>query len=279
MKYLHYDLGQRRVGETVVVTLSGDSMNVRLLDAANFSSFKQGRRHTYHGGHVTQSPYRIGIPRAGHWYVVIDRGGYAGRVEASVRVEGGVRDRILPPASSPSPPDLGAIRRNFAEAQASASTEARPAEAGGSEPSVDVFISHASEDKDDIVRPLAAALQNEGLTVWYDEYALRIGDSLRRKIDQGLATCRFGVVVLSKAFFGKNWPQYELDGLVTREQSGGRQLILPVWHNLSKDELVAVSPSLADKVALRTADFTVVEIAAQIADAVSSPEAPGAAPA
>jgi len=76
------------------------------------------------------------------------------------------------------------------------------------------------------------------------------------------------VVVLSRDFFAKNWPQYELDGLVTREQSGGGQLILPLWHNLTKDELLAQSPSLADKVALRTSDLTIAEIAAQIADVV-----------
>lgn len=190
-----------------------------------------------------------------------------------MRVEGGIQDRILPPASPPPRPDLGVIRRNIAEAQADAAHGGTTPESGGAEQqSFDVFISHASEDKELIVRPLAEALQKEGLTVWYDEYALRIGDSLRRKIDHGLATCRFGVVVLSKAFFDKNWPQYELDGLVTREQSGGRQLILPIWHNLSKDDLVAVSPSLADKVAIRTADFTVVEIAGQIAEAVSPPD-------
>ena len=77
----------------------------------------------------------------------------------------------------------------------------------------DVFISHAHEDKDDIVRPLAHALRQHDLRVWFDEFELRIGDSLRRKIDQGIARSAFGVVVLSTAFFAKNWAQYELDGL------------------------------------------------------------------
>jgi hypothetical protein len=75
-------------------------------------------------------------------------------------------------------------------------------------------------------------------------------------------------VVLSPAFFAKNWPQYELDGLVTREMHGGTQIILPLWHNISKDELIRRSPSLADKVALRTADLSIEEIADQIADVV-----------
>jgi hypothetical protein len=132
----------------------------------------------------------------------------------------------------------------------------------------DVFISHATEDKDAVVRPLALALQEMGVEVWYDEFELRIGDSLRRKIDSGLARSRFGVVVLSRAFFAKNWPQYELDGLVTREMAGDRQMILPLWHEISKDEVIRQSPSLTDKVAFQTAVYSVADIAEQIADVV-----------
>jgi hypothetical protein len=131
----------------------------------------------------------------------------------------------------------------------------------------DVFISHASEDKDAVVRPLAKQLRDHGLEVWYDEFELRIGDSLRRKIDGGIARSRFGIVVLSKPFFAKGWPAYELDGLVTMAVSG-RQVLLPLWHEISKDEVVAASPSLADKVALRTADYTIDEIASEIASVV-----------
>lgn len=137
-------------------------------------------------------------------------------------------------------------------------------------PSYDVFISHATEDKEEIVRPLAIALVGEGLRVWYDEFELRIGDSLRRKIDAGLSKSRFGVVVLSHAFFAKNWPQYELDGLVTREMTG-EQVILPLWHRMTKSEVIAKSPSLADKVARNTADFTVEEIAKEIAGVIRNP--------
>jgi TIR domain len=71
----------------------------------------------------------------------------------------------------------------------------------------DVFISHASEDKDEFVRPLAAALQASGLLPWYDESALTVGDSLRGKIDEGLAKSRYGIVILSHPFFAKRWPQ------------------------------------------------------------------------
>ena len=131
----------------------------------------------------------------------------------------------------------------------------------------DVFISHASEDKDEIVRPLAGALQAEGLRVWYDEFALRIGDSLRRKIDQGLANSRVGLVVLSQSFIAKGWTNYELDGIVTKAVTG-EQVLLPIWHKLSKEEVIAFSPSLADKLARSTATHTVVEIAKEIAELI-----------
>jgi hypothetical protein len=113
----------------------------------------------------------------------------------------------------------------------------------------DAFICHASEDKDEFVRPLAERLRDEHVEVWYDEFSLKIGDSLRRSIDQGLANARFGIVVLSPAFFEKEWSQWELDGLVSRQNSAEQSVILPVWHRVSRDDVLAFSPSLADKLA------------------------------
>jgi hypothetical protein len=130
-----------------------------------------------------------------------------------------------------------------------------------------VFISHASEDKQEVVRPLAHALSGAGLSVWYDEFELRIGDSLRRKIDLGLAKSRFGIVVLSQSFFSKGWPNYELDGLVTRAVSG-EQILLPIWHGITKQELISYSPSLADRLARSTSTHTVEEIAAEIVEVI-----------
>lgn len=116
----------------------------------------------------------------------------------------------------------------------------------------DVFICHASEDKTTIVRPLAERLEREHLHVWYDEFTLRLGDSLRRSIDIGLARSRYGIVVLSPAFFKKPWPQRELDGLVARETSTSGRLILPIWHRLTKRRLLQLSPTLADVVGVST---------------------------
>ena len=114
----------------------------------------------------------------------------------------------------------------------------------------DVFISHASEDKDDFVRPLAEALTACGLRVWYDEFTLTVGDRLRESIDQGLGQSRFGIVVLSPRFFDKQWPRDELDGLVTRERTG-LKVILPVWLNITREQVEEFSPILANRVAVR----------------------------
>jgi hypothetical protein len=132
----------------------------------------------------------------------------------------------------------------------------------------DVFISHASEDKDDFVRSLANSLISHGLNVWYDEMTLRIGDSLRQKIDKGLANSRVGLVVLSPAFISKGWTNYELDGIVTVLFLVSKYCF--IWHNITKQEVVDFSPSLADKVARGTATHTIDEIAHEIAELLHS---------
>lgn len=247
MNFSYYDLGRLNRGQVVEVCLSA-AANVRLLDSTNYNNYKNGRRHKYYGGYVKRSPYRISVPNSGHWYVTIDLGGYAGSVKHSVQVLPGA----LPNAREQLPlvkePNL------FVESPES-------------NKEYDVFISHASEDKDDVVRPLANALKKEGLSVWYDEFELKIGDSLRRKIDQGLSKSRFGIVVISRSFIKKGWTNYELDGLMTKAVSG-QQTLLPIWHDITKQEVIDYSPSLADKVARNTAQKTVEEIAEEIAEMI-----------
>jgi TIR domain len=116
----------------------------------------------------------------------------------------------------------------------------------------DVFVSHASEDKATFAKPLAEALQARGVKVWFDAFTLTVGDSLRRSIDRGLAQSRFGIVVLSEAFFQKHWPQLELDGLVAREAAGVK-VILPIWHAIDETRVRMHSPMLADRVAVSSA--------------------------
>ena len=127
----------------------------------------------------------------------------------------------------------------------------------------DVFISHASEDKESIVRGLANALLKIGCTVWYDEFSLRPGDSLSRSIDRGLAQSRFGIVVLSDSFLAKAWPEYELRGLTTRENNG-KTAILPILHGIDIKHVADYSPTLADKVSLDTSKQTPDELVAAL---------------
>jgi hypothetical protein len=112
-----------------------------------------------------------------------------------------------------------------------------------------LFICHASEDRDDFVRPLAEALSKEYEKIWYSEYELTLGDRLLEKIDQGLATCDFGIVVLSKSFFEKKWPRAELDGLFARETLS-RKMILPIWKDITESEVKVYSPILASRLAV-----------------------------
>lgn len=238
------------------ITLSGNAANVRLMDSSNFQNYKSGRSHRYAGGLIQRSPVVLGVPSSGHWYVTVDLQGLAGKVSSSVRVLPSALPTYREPSLS-SVPSL--VQRE----------ESNPF--GSEEPTkqYDVFISHASEDKDEVVRPLAHALQDEGLRVWYDEFEMKIGDSLRRKIDKGLANSRFGIVVLSKDFIKKGWTNYELDGIVTKAVSG-EQIILPIWHNITKQEVLDYSPSLADKLARNTASYTVEEIAKEISGVINN---------
>jgi hypothetical protein len=131
----------------------------------------------------------------------------------------------------------------------------------------DLFICHASEDKESLVRDMANKLIGKNIRVWYDEFSIRLGDSLRRSIDKGLTQARYGVVVLSPNFFQKEWPQKELDGLTAREVNGER-VILPVWHNVNRDDVTKYSAILADRVSASTkkgVDFVVDELLKVIA--------------
>jgi hypothetical protein len=114
----------------------------------------------------------------------------------------------------------------------------------------DVFVSHASEDKAGFVRPLVDQLADAGLSVWFDESTLRPGDSLVQSIEAGLARSRFGVVILSQAFFGRHWPRAELDGLTNRELATGERILLPVWLDVDADDVRGYSPLLADRYAI-----------------------------
>lgn len=128
----------------------------------------------------------------------------------------------------------------------------------------DVFLSHASEDKADFADSFAEALRQRGVNVWYDTYKMEWGRSVREQLDEGLASSRFGVVVLSPTFFKKVWTQAELDALLNVETAGGNRL-LPILHKLTHPELVQLSPVLSGRFARDTSKATVDELADELA--------------
>lgn len=255
MKYLVYDLKQLKRGERIQITLSGSAANVCLMDSSNYSNYKSGRSYRYVGGLIKRSPVVLGVPNTGHWYVTVDMKGLRGTTNASVKV--------LPSAL----PTYQETPLSSVPSLVQGRNETPFGIVEDDEREFDVFISHASDDKDSVVKPLAFALRDAGLKVWYDDFELKIGDSLRQKIDKGLAKSRFGIVVLSRNFIKKGWTNYELDGIITRMISG-EQVLLPIWHEITKKEVMDFSPSIADRVARNTSIFTVEEIALEISDLI-----------
>src|ERR1700736_2985896 len=139
-----------------------------------------------------------------------------------------------------------------------------------SEKKIRLFLSHASEDKDDFVRPLRDKLENEGFNVWYDEGSLIVGRSLLRQISDGLKSSHYGIVVLSQHFFTKRWPQEELDGLFALETEE-RKIIIPIWHNVTQSDVKQYSPILAARYASVSAKG-VDQVVADIKNAVTYAE-------
>jgi hypothetical protein len=117
----------------------------------------------------------------------------------------------------------------------------------------DVFISHASPDKKQFVIPLSEALRARGVKVWLDQWVIELGDSISASITKGLKESRFGIVVVSKAFFTRAWPKNELGALFAKESSGATHII-PIWHQIEYDEVWENAPLLADKMAARSDD-------------------------
>lgn len=124
----------------------------------------------------------------------------------------------------------------------------------------DVFISHSADDKDHFVDDLAKALQAADISTWYDSDDIGWGKSIRQEIDKGLANSRYGIVIISPTFIEKYWTNYELDGILDKESSTETQMILPIWHNVTADQVKKYSHSLSNMLALNTALNTIDDI-------------------
>lgn len=88
-----------------------------------------------------------------------------------------------------------------------------------------VFLSHASEDKVNVVFPLADKLFTRGIRPWVDHQQIKGGDSLRQKIDEGLAQSAHGVIILTRAFFAKKWTNLEMDAFFASMTAANKRII------------------------------------------------------
>lgn len=132
-----------------------------------------------------------------------------------------------------------------------------------------IFISHAWENKS-FAKPLAEALRAAGHEVWFDEYEYKPGDSLLGKINEGLLEADYGVVVFSPEYFRKYWTKVELDGLVALEARNGK-MVLPIWLNISSDEIAKVMPTHAGRYAV-SAEKDMDRVVAELLSAIDGSE-------
>jgi hypothetical protein len=129
----------------------------------------------------------------------------------------------------------------------------------------DAFMSHSSRDKALFVRPLVECLDEQGLRIWYDEYSMQPGDSLSASIDAGLSRARSGLVVISPSFIetarASGWTHYELRGIVSNSIGPQGRRIIPVWLDVTREEVLEWSPPMADLVAVDASGKSIEEVA------------------
>jgi hypothetical protein len=116
------------------------------------------------------------------------------------------------------------------------------------------FISHDFRDKDAVAGPIAMGLSNLLCPVWYDEYSLKVGDRLRESIERGIRECEKSVIVLSHNFLNNpGWSKVEFNSIFTREIIETKDVVLPVWVDVTKEQVFEYCPSLVDRLAVQWA--------------------------
>lgn len=131
------------------------------------------------------------------------------------------------------------------------------------------FISHDSRDKDELVRELAKELYSLACPVWYDEYTLKGGDNLREGIEKGIKEAKKCILILSPNFLENDkWAKSEFETIFVREIYKKEDVIIPIWHNVSEDDIYEYSPKLLSKVGLNTS-MGIKELAKKIVEAIN----------
>jgi hypothetical protein len=263
-KYWYWRFRFLPAGVTVRVRLldgSSRPVNVRLMDGWNFRRFKKMKRYSYIGGCVNDtSPIDLRVPRRGRWYVELDLGGVPGKIKSDYEIVTGPLRPSLPNSGS-----LADIVENVRQSH----------EAARGEEEFDVFISYAHKDGGEVAHQLSVHLRARKIDVWIDELNLNsIGQSISTEIDRGIARSRFAALILTPAFFEQAWTRRELAGCVARHIAG-KQHLLPVPHNITMEQVLDHSPTLVDRLSRSTGQYSISEIAAEIARVVrQTPVAP-----
>lgn len=256
--YLWWDLDFLKAGQVVKVHIA-TLVNVKLLTYDNFTRYKNGGRYQFHGGIADKTPCEIEVPYGGEWILVVDL------TEPYTALFGYMKVNHIeieaPKSSSMIQPQTIAIP---------------PKEATGKETTetYDVFLSHATEDKDTVAIPIKKELEKLGLTVWIDvDKANDLSTmGLRKEIDSAIYNSKYAVIVLSPDYIRKAWTNREFDGITSMEMAK-KQTLLCVWHNVTLNAVLEYSPPLANKFARETEKYATNEIANAFASIIAATKA------
>lgn len=124
----------------------------------------------------------------------------------------------------------------------------------------DVFLSHASSDKLSYVDGLYDALSRLKINIFYDKEELSWGDNWKDKLIDGTEKSEFAIIVISEAFFDREWTEWELNGFLQKQNETGQKIILPLLHNISYDDMKRKHPDLRLIQSIRTCDYDNDEI-------------------
>jgi len=131
----------------------------------------------------------------------------------------------------------------------------------------DVFLCHAWDDRRGAAKELHDILESKGVTVWFSEKDVLLGSSLLREIDKGLVKSRVGIVLVTPLFLKR----IKGEGIADKELSAllARDLLVPIVHNTTFDELREVSPLLGSRSGLSTIEDSMEEVASKLAELVT----------
>lgn len=127
-------------------------------------------------------------------------------------------------------------------------------------PEYDLFVSHASKDKEELVESLYRSLDKLGIKIFYDKESIEWGDKWKEAILDGVNKAEFAIIVISENFFGREWTERELNELLSRQNRNGQKIILPILKNITMEQLQQKYPSVADIQAIDSKDFSTDEI-------------------